>query len=61
MKWFENIIFEMSAPAEHVIMIDAGTEFILKKAKKVCRTSRFPPFCGSGVFNIPDIFTPIRR
>ena len=34
MKWFENIIFEMSAPAEHVTMIDAGTEFILKKAKK---------------------------
>lgn len=51
MKWFEKIIFEMSAPAEHVTMIDAGTEFILKKAKRVvCGTSRFPPFCGSGVF-----------
>lgn len=36
MKWFENIIFEMSAPSEHVTMIDAGTEFILKKAKKGC-------------------------
>ncbi len=51
MKWFENIIFEMFAPAEHVTMTDAGTEFILKKAKKGClRNIKVSAFLRFGCF-----------